>query len=86
MDVHDLRKTLSSVQCEALCVGDYMLHQSVFRELHSSWQCQSDNYNFMTCLQTEEGEILKKAEGKNNNNKTLNCLFTLLTPKQKRVA
>ena len=67
-------------------MGDYMLHQSVSRELHSSWQCELHNYNFITCLRTEEGEILKKAEGKNNNNKPLNCLFTLLTPKQKRVA
>jgi hypothetical protein len=38
------------------------------------------------------GRNIKKAEGNNNNNnnnnnnKTLNCLFTLLTPKQKRVA
>ena len=67
-------------------MGDYMLRQSVFRELHSSWQCQLHNYNFMTYLRTEKGEILKKAEGKSNNNKTLNCLFILLTPKQKRVA
>jgi hypothetical protein len=67
-------------------VGDYTLHQSAFWELHICWQCQVHNYNFMTCLRTEESEILKKEEGKNNNNKTLNCLFTLHNPEQKRVA